>query len=142
MKTRFAIMSLIGMVTTMPASCSDAAVAANSIKTTQDLRDACSSSEGSSALRDCLAYIKGVADMMQLIGIEAIDPNTSPERDLGILPFSACNLPDENEIRVAFLKWSQKKPALLKVDPVVGVWQSVSFGWHCAVKRDFEVLPH
>ena len=140
MKKRLSILSLAGIVATLSAS--DAAAAAISIETTQDLRAACNSSEGSPELRDCLAYIKGVADMMRLIGVEATDPNTSAERDLGILPFSACNLPSESEIRIAFLKWSQKKPALLKVDPVVGGWQSVSFGWHCVVKRDLDVLPH
>ncbi|HEX4860811.1 MAG TPA: hypothetical protein VFV07_06205 [Rhizomicrobium sp.] len=142
MKKRLAILSLAGSVAIVSPSYAGTAAAVNSIKTTQGLRAACDSSEGSAELHDCLVYIKGVADMMRLIGVEATDPNTSPERDLGMLPFSACNLPEENEIRIAFLKWSRKNPALLKVDPVVGVWQAISFGWHCAVKRDFDVLPH
>jgi hypothetical protein len=121
---------------------SDAAPKSRAIENTEDLRKACSSPRDSVEERECLVYIEGATDMMQLIGKDVTSPGAGSERDGRLLPYSACDLPDVDQMRIAFLKWSQDKPYLLKVDPVVGIWQSISFGWHCKARSNPIAVPH
>jgi hypothetical protein len=139
--SRFALPVIAASLLVSPAA-SHADARSRAIENAQDLRKACTSPRESAEERNCLVYIEGVTDMMQLIGNDLTSAGGGSERDGRLEPYSACDLPDADHLRIAFLKWSQDKPYLLKVDPVVGIWQAISFGWHCKVSGSPIAPPH
>ncbi|HYK78787.1 MAG TPA: Rap1a/Tai family immunity protein [Micropepsaceae bacterium] len=119
------------------ASITSASADQKTIKTVQDLYEACKSASNSVPLLICITYIQWVEDMMQLTGMVANDPHVSAQETRDIGPFAACNLPNTEQIRQAFISWADRSPNYRQSPSGMGVWQTISQKWSCPSK----VLP-
>jgi hypothetical protein len=95
----------------------------------QSLYDLCKSEDDTAKYPFCVAYIAGVGDMMQALGVHpALDRNSE------FAPFAICAKPSYAAMVEAFLNWAKANPQEWGTNRIFGVMLALDQNWPCDKK--------